>query len=105
MKSLTPKPNLRGRNRPLNIKWKEADHFAHAIGDERSVREAADWFNQQLPEPFQRSYSSISQYVNGNATPDDAFIFALLEYYEEDDPRYEMAADISALRAREKAMA
>lgn len=107
MKSITPnKPKLNGRNRPLDIRrvpankrWTEADYFADAIG-ERSLRDAATWFNEGLPEIFHRSHTSIASYINEGVEPDPVFLHALKSHYPETDPRHQLAAELLALRER-----
>ena len=104
--------NLKGVNRPFDIrkvpaerkKWAESDYIADAVGD-RSLRAAAEWLNEALPGIFHRSHSSIASYINDGVQPDDVFLFALIEYYPETDPRHELAADLLASRQRAKAKA
>lgn len=106
MATLSPKTKLTGTNRPLDIKrtpsnkkWTEADYIADAV-EERSLRDAADWLNENLPEIFQRTHSSVDNWLKGINEPDDVFLHALFTHYPETDPRYKLAADLLALRER-----
>jgi hypothetical protein len=93
------KPNLSGRNRPVDITKTEAQLIAECKG-ERSLRDAAAWFNEDMPQAFHRSHTSVADWINGDSKPDDSFIEMLKTWYAPEDPRYLLAVDILALRAR-----
>ena len=96
-KTLTPKKILAGINRPLDVTKSEADLITEVVG-ERKLREAAGWFNENLPKEFQRSHMSVKYWQDGEYKPDDVFLYALKTYYEKSDPRHQLALDILTLR-------
>lgn len=110
-KTIIKRPTLNGRNRPRDIRrtpankrWSEGDYFADAIG-ERSLRDAAEWFNEGLPEMFHRSHTSIASYINDGVMPDPVFLHALKNYYSDPDPRHVLALEILSLRKQDQAEA
>ena len=80
-----------------NKKWTEADVVSHCIG-ERSVRDAADWFNENLPEQFKVSHGSVQNWVTGTNDMSHLFMNSLIVFYSEGDERRVMAEDISRMR-------
>lgn len=78
-------------------KWTEADVVAHCIG-ERSIRDAAEWFNENLPEQFKVSHGSIQNWVSGANEASHLFLNTLIVFYSEGDERREMAEQISKMR-------
>jgi len=83
----------------VNKKWSEADIIADTIGD-RTTRDAADWFNEQLPYQFQVTHATIYNWIAGAFKPNYAFLLALTYSYEETDPRHVMGKEIMDMRAR-----
>ena len=65
---------------------------------ERKLREAAAWFNEKLPKPFQRSHMSVGNWINDVYKPDDVFLHGLREFYPVGDARHEMAVKILKMR-------
>lgn len=65
---------------------------------ELKLRKTADWFNEKLPKPFQRSHMTISNWIDGTFKPDDVVLIGLRTYYPEGDERHDAAVQIMGLR-------
>ena len=81
----------------VNKKWTEADVVAHCIG-ERSIRDAAEWFNENLPEQFKVSHGAVQNWVSGTNDASHLFLNTLIVFYSEGDERRLMAEQIAKMR-------
>jgi hypothetical protein len=72
---------------------------------ELKLRRTADWLNDALPKPFQRSHMTISNWIDGVYKPDDLVLIGLKTYYPKGDERHDAALEIMALREGKSASA
>lgn len=68
---------------------------------ERSYREFQDYLNENIPAnmPGRTTHQSIWNWENGMHPVTGECLMAWMAFYEPNDPRYKLAADIVAKRA------
>lgn len=70
--------------------------------EELKLRGTAEWLNEALPKPFQRSHMTIKNWTDGATRPDDVVLIGLRTYYPEGDVRHDTAVKIMDLRGTSK---
>lgn len=83
----------------INKKWTESDLICNVLG-ERSVRDGADWLNENLPDVYKVSHGTIHNWVVGKHEPEESFVRALQLFYKVEDARYQLGAELAAMRIR-----
>lgn len=78
-------------------KWTESDVICAAL-EQRTVREGADWLNENLPEDYRISHSSVYNWTVLVHEPNDEFIRALMTFYPDTDPRFQLGKDLTEMR-------
>ena len=77
--------------------WTESDVICNALGT-RTVRDGADWLNENLPEDYRISHSSVYNWTVLVHQPNDEFIRALMMFYPETDPRFQLGRTLTEMR-------
>ena len=87
------------RTPTMNKKWTEGDVVCDAIGNDKSFRAAAEWFNEKLPKEYQISHGTVVNWAIDRTKANAETLGALLMCYPDGDPRGVMAKTLLEMRA------